>query len=228
MKFYKLIGAQPTKETLQKASLPKVTSCFAGHEDEIANALTKGVGYVDGSLLGSILFPEVQNKIFISHDHAEEQKANYVAHLLGTERCFIDKQIWASADKILINLQRKVIPRNENGTFPMDGLNALASHFYGMLSNAIQTTIAHSRAFLYIPSSHTEIHNGMMYQRSPWINFELLQAKSVYELLNPGILKESALRHGDISNQMKLLYQVDDSFMKDVDLEHLKNSLRVL
>lgn len=183
---------------------------------------------MDGSLLGSILFPEVQNKIFISHDHAEEQKAKYVAHVLGRERCFIDKQIWASADEILMKVQRKAIKKNADNTFPMRELNALASHFYGMLSNAIQRTIAHSKVFLYIPSSHTEEHDGMMYQSSPWINFELLQAKSVYELLNPGFLKEGAVQQMNFSDQIKILYQVDDTFMKDVNLEQLKNLLCML
>lgn len=228
MKFYKLIGEQTTEREVQKSANHIIESCFAGKEEKIATAMMRGEGYLDGSLLEEILFPVVGNKIFISHDHNEDHKAIWLAEKLGWDKCFIDKKLWASADKILVNVQRIAIRTNENGTFPLEELNALASHFYSMLSNAIQMTIAHSRAFLYIPPSHSKEFNGAVYQRSPWINFELLQAKSLYEMLNPGILKESAAQQMNFSSQIKLLYQVDDTFMQDVNLEQLKTSLHML
>lgn len=224
MKFYKLIGSRPTELEVQKYKNCEVVSDFAVQEAKIADALIQSDGYINGSLLGNILFPIIENKIFISHAHNEEAKAICVAKELGENQCFIDKQIWASADKILLNIQRKVIAPDKNGRLAISNLNALAAHFYCMLSNALQITITHSRAFLYIPASQREKINGTVYQYSPWINYELLQAKSM-ALVRRKMVKESTDTQMNFSKQLDFLYEEDDSFMTPIDFDQLKDNL---
>lgn len=192
---------------------------FSTREDAVVNLVTriKNGEYIDANVIQQTLFPSVHKKIFISHSHREKDLAIKVANTLGSNICFVDSLFWGSADKALIQIQKRLLDEGKIKNTYAD-INKIASHFYGMLSVSIQNAIAEAEIFLYIPPSASFRNGKYSYQYSPWIYQELSCARNNYNI-EKAFKKTAALME---NFSQKIAYCSDLSFLKKISFRDLK------
>lgn len=207
-------------ERIRTIKLNKETADFdfSAKEKQISGLLNKlkAGEYIDAQYLQNALFPHIGNKFFISHSHSERGIALSVAHKLGIKNCFIDSLYWSSADKCLINIQQSLCKR-QGAHLELTCCNRMAAHFYGMLSVAIQNTIAQSRAFIYIPPQGSFMQNGKTYQSSPWLYQELAFARHLHDT-EGGLVKQGMLTENFSDT---IIYPTDLDFLQILNFDDL-------
>lgn len=213
------LGAQALMLELNKAT---ADFDFSAKEKQISGLLNKlkAGEYIDAQYLQNALFPHIGNKFFISHSHSERNIALRVAHKLGINNCFIDSLYWASADKCLVNIQQSLCKRHRDH-LELPCCNRMAAHFYGMLSVAIQNTIAQSQAFIYIPPQRSFMQNGKTYQSSPWLYQELAFARNLHDI-EGGLVKQGMLAENFSDT---IVYPTDLDFLQTLNFDDLGSIL---
>lgn len=220
--YYKLSDGETLARSIKTLVMDAPNYDFSTKEAEVVDFVTrmKNGEFIDAQVIQKALFPNIKKKFFISHSHQERGLALRVAQELGIGNCFIDSLFWSSADNTLTGIQRRLLdPKKKENTY--SNLNELASHFYSMLSVAIQNAIAEASIFIYIPPSSSFAKSGKDYQYSPWIYQELSFARNMYNQGNQ-IIKEAAT----MSNfATAFAYCSDLSFLKPIAFKGL-NSLK--
>ncbi|AMP97883.1 hypothetical protein AY601_0944 [Pedobacter cryoconitis] len=150
-------------------------------------------GSLDGELMESEWFPNVEADVFISHSHADQKLAIAFSGWLYETfklKCFIDSCIWGQSTKLLKNLDDKycVSTRHDDGsvkTFSYDTRNRSTSLVYLMLSTALTKMIdrAECLMFLNTPESTTtkKVISDSTY--SPWIYSEISISQMIRKLI---------------------------------------------
>jgi len=134
---------------------------------------------LDGSAIQNYWFPEVEADIFISHSHADEDLAIYLACWLEDTfdlNVFIDSQVWGYKNELIekviqINKKKKLKERsNITGMIRCD----ITAHVDVMLSTALTRMIDKCEAifFLNTPSS-ISAEDLIKKTYSPWIYYEI-------------------------------------------------------
>lgn len=133
-------------------------------------------GSLDGSLMQTNWFPQIEADIFISHSHGNENKAIALAGWLNEEfglNTFIDSCIWGYANELLRNIDNSYCLQAD-GYYNYQKRNHSTSHVHMMLSTALLMMMDNTECvfFLNTPSS-ISANEVIDKTESPWIYSEL-------------------------------------------------------
>lgn len=192
----------------------------------------------DGSLSASRIeadwFPEFDAHIFISHSHADEQKALNFAGYLWKEyhiKSFIDSAVWGHSNDLLKKYDDIycVDKKNAEGkitTYSYDKRNQSTTHIHMLLQGALAKMIDHCECLIFINTPNSiQFTNKDVYQTaSPWIYNELLTAnfmriKSPEEHRTPG----NAAMHLYLLGG-KITYNVQLNTFVDLDIHDFQKA----
>lgn len=196
-------------------------------EEEI-NKFMLGDGSINGSQMQESWFPQINADIFISHSHADREKALALAGWLKYTfdlNVFIDSCVWGYADNLLKKIDDRFCRNPGDSTYSYEKRNLSTSHVHMMLSTALSMMIDKTECifFLNTPSSidSTGVINSNS-TKSPWIYYEIGVTKSIRKSIPKrpeGIMKKGLFEN---SETLTIKY--------DLDLVHLhkitENDLR--
>lgn len=167
--------------------------------------LTDSDGILDGSMIQSDWFPQVNSDIFLSHSHRDEKLAITLAGLLFHHfkiKTFIDSCVWGYADDLIKMIDDKFGVTN--------GSYASASHVHMMLSTALFMMIDKTECLFFLHSANSiSDSEGGSKTKSPWIYSEIALSKLI-RLQSP-------------SRYPKRLALSDLSIQHNADIAHLIN-----
>ncbi len=144
----------------------------------------------DGSLSASQIeadwFPQFDAHVFISHSHADEQKALNFAGYLWREykiKSFIDSAVWGHSNDLLKKYDDVYCVDNKNAdekslVYSYEKRNQSTAHIHMLLQAALSKMIDHCECLIFINTPNSiKFSNKDLYQTaSPWIYNELHMA----------------------------------------------------
>ncbi|GGA34482.1 toll/interleukin-1 receptor domain-containing protein [Paenibacillus physcomitrellae] len=203
---------------------------YNGHRQSVENELNKFIlddGSINGSELQEDWFPQINADIFISHSHADEEKAIALAGWLNYAfglSVFIDSCVWGYADDLLKKIDDKFCRNPDGSTYSYEKRNNSTSHVHMMLSTALIMMMDKTECivFLNTPNSidSTDIINRT---KSPWIYYEIGVTRSVRRKIPErptGIIKKGLFEN---AQALTIKYKVDLNHLREIkqsDLEY--------
>ena len=180
---------------------------------------------LDGSLMSSDWFPEINAVIFLSHSHVDEKLvvsfAGWLHELFGL-RAFVDSMVWGYSNDLL-KIIDDVYCLKTSGSYSYEKRNYSTSHVHMMLSMALTKMIDKCESVFFINTSNSvSVSEGIVktnYTFSPWIYAEIettrmIRHKKLYEYRNiPEIVNESIAHFDTKREDLRVRY--------DVSLDHL-------
>lgn len=155
-------------------------------------------GYIDdgGSLDAEAIqhdwFATVDSDVFISHSHADEDTAYFVAALLERVfglKAFVDSAIWHNSADLLRTIDNEYSWYNKpEGIYSYEKTSRSAAHVHMMLATSLTKMIERSEAvfFLQTDESITSEEAVKSKTKSPWIYHELEVIRTI-EIRPPGL-----------------------------------------
>lgn len=188
-------------------------------------------GSLDASQVEANWFPSTPSHVFISHSHADEQKALNLAGFLQKEHgvsSFIDSTIWGYSNDLLKKYDDiySIGETDSTGkilTYNYEKRNQSTAHIHLLLQGALAKMIDRCQCLIFIntPNSIKFSDTSISQTASPWIYNELLMAN----LLNPkrslsSILEAIQYVSGDFSYPVNLASFVELTYedLRHVDL----------
>ncbi|OTQ87578.1 hypothetical protein BG30_04305 [Bacillus subtilis subsp. subtilis] len=146
-------------------------------EEELDKYINEeGDGSISGTQLQGNWFPEIDAHIFLSHSHADLDKAIALAGWLKQSfglKTFIDSCVWGYADDLLKKLDNKYC-RQDDGFYNYELRNHSTSHVHMMLSTALIKMIDKTECVMFLNTPNSiESKNVVQQTSSPWIFLEL-------------------------------------------------------
>lgn len=139
----------------------------------------------DAAIFSEKTFPTPSNMIFISHSHADKERAVKIKQFIEKElpvRCFVDSHYWQNVDEAF-NLLKEKFARQEDkvNCYWCQPCSVIFKNLYMLLSMALQKAIRDSLMFIFVPPPGKEENVDMkrIFVESPWIAQELLTASLV-------------------------------------------------
>ena len=140
-------------------------------------------GSLDGNLMQSNWFPQINADVFISHSHRDEELAiifaGWIYEAFGLT-AFIDSCVWGYANNLLRKIDNQYCRREATNSYDYDKRNYSTSHVHMMLSVALSKMIDNTEClfFLNTPNSITP---GTVIQQteSPWIYSEIAMSRLI-------------------------------------------------
>lgn len=157
------------------------------YKNDISTILKKYVinGKLDANGLKDEYFSTFNADVFISHSHDDKALAEKFASFLQNEfglKCFLDSQVWGSADELIKLLDKDVRANNDGELFEKD-MMLTTGHVHSMLMTSIFTAIKKARVVFFI-NTHNSIPNQSDISSktySPWIYSEIVFARGLME-----------------------------------------------
>jgi hypothetical protein len=185
-------------------------------EKELNNFLLSD-GSLDGTKIQNDWFPQINADIFISHSHADKEKAIALAGWLNNRfglTVFIDSCVWGYAANLLKNIDDIYCKNTNSNTYNYEKRNYSTSHVYMMLSTALTKMIDKTECTIFLNTPNSILTNEVIDQtKSPWIYHEISITQS--------IRKNEPIRHGFI----KKAYFSENAKVLDIkyklDMKHL-------
>ena len=107
---------------------------------------------LDGSLMASDWFPEIEADIFLSHSHTDEKFvvsfAGWLYQLFGV-RAFVDSMVWGYSNDLLKIIDDEYCLKS-SGSYSYDKRNYSTSHVHMMLSMALTKMIDKCESVFFI------------------------------------------------------------------------------
>lgn len=109
--------------------------------------------------------------VFISYDHADYEKACYLAKCLEHYgyKVFLDSLFWKKIDKIIDLFNKKYNKNNNDNSLNYQKIKKSISTFNMILTDSIIETVRSSKCFIFIRNQDSENDSRT---RSPWIYLE--------------------------------------------------------
>lgn len=151
------------------------------YKSQLREYLLGTEGIIDGDRLSKLWFPKGEYDVFISHSHADINKANFLAKWLESNcglKCFIDADVWGNAFELLKEIEKNNCQRVWNGkdyVYVEEQRSLASSHVFSMLSIALMEAIDNIECPIFIESKNstplkTDIQSKTL---SPWIYEEV-------------------------------------------------------
>lgn len=203
---------------------------------EVKETLTKDRLVLSGSDLESNWFPKIQNHIFLSHSHADEELALGIAgalkHWLGLD-VFVDSAVWKyyqDLQKFLFRRAKSLQEPSETKDNLLELWNSAASHAHRMLTKSLIQMIDQSECLLYlntpasIPISNVSTGSAQTY--SPWIYVEVEASRMLRCHVDPRRSKlskiaESVETYDEAIKELAVAYPINLSHMGKLDCKSL-------
>lgn len=161
-------------------------SLFNENKQQVEREFEKFIredGSIDGTAMQDNWFPQINADIFISHSHADEEKAIALAGWLKHTfdlNVFIDSCVWGYANNLLKKIDDRYCKNPDGAFYSYEKRNFSTSHVHMMLSTALTMMIDKVECVLFLntPKSidTTEVIDKT---KSPWIYLEMAMMKLV-------------------------------------------------
>ncbi|WP_373482987.1 hypothetical protein [Acetobacterium sp.] len=175
---------------------------------------------LDGNLIESDWFPEINADIFLSHSHADEKLVISLAGWLYEKfglHTFIDSMVWGYSNNLLKLLDDKYC-LNSSKNYSYEKRNISTSHVHMMLSTALSKMIDKCECVFFVntPNSITVSENieKNNHTLSPWIYTEIETTRMIrhrklseYRNVN-SIINESAANFSKEREDLKIRYNI--------------------
>ncbi|MCP1188030.1 toll/interleukin-1 receptor domain-containing protein [Priestia flexa] len=150
--------------------------------EKLSQFLSKD-GSIDGTAMQNHWFPMIDTDIFISHSHANKDKAIALAGWLKKEfdlDVFIDSCVWGFANDLLLSIDNEYC-RNVDDTFYVyEKRNYSTSHVHMMLSTALNMMIDNCECIMFLNTPESiESEDVIKRTKSPWIYSEIAISKLI-------------------------------------------------
>lgn len=143
--------------------------------------LNSSNGVINMEAIQEKVTPIIKNiDVFISYDHADYEKARYLAKCLERYgyKVFLDSLFWKNIDKIIDLFNKKYNANNNGNSLNYQKIKKSISTFNMILTDSIIETVRNSKCFIFIRNQDTENDSRT---RSPWIYLEnKIAANCVY------------------------------------------------
>ncbi|QFY76106.1 hypothetical protein CEQ83_26565 (plasmid) [Priestia megaterium] len=192
-------------------------------------------GSINGTRMQNNWFPEVEADIFLSHSHADRDKAIGLAGFLHQEfglNVFIDSCVWGFANNLLKQIDDEYCQNDNKTAYIYEKRNYSTSHVHAMLTTALINMIDKTECmvFLNTPKSliTTEVINQTM---SPWIYTELALSQTLRRIppeRHHKILKKGKFEEGQEYKSLTITYDVRMDHLKKISQTDLEKWLQIV
>jgi len=154
-------------------------------KNQLEHYLT-GTGSIDAAKVKNEWFKSVEARVFISHAHADQEKAFHLAGYLKRHfgiKAFVDSAIWEDSQKLqrTIDNVHSWIDETKRDYYSYPAVSASAAHVNMMLATSIAKMIDRCECFFFLETNASLTSEGAVKQAtgSPWIYLELETARSI-------------------------------------------------
>lgn len=190
-------------------------------------------GVIDGSELESDWFSEIQAHIFISHSHADREKAialsGYLYEHLGLTS-FIDSCVWGYCNDLLKQIDNRYCLNSNEETYSYETRNFSTSHVHMMLASALNKMIDKCECLFFINTPNSvETSQIVEHTYSPWIYSEILTSKLIQKkvpsrhLMGDFEHRKTFSKADQINESLKIKYKLDLDHLEDLTEEEVIN-----
>ncbi|WP_411334470.1 hypothetical protein ACK1LH_03265 [Metabacillus indicus] len=183
-------------------------------------------GSIDGTKMQNDWFPEINADVFISHSHADKEKAIAVAGWLYEKfglTVFIDSCVWGYAANLLKKIDDIYCKNKDSNTYNYEKRNFSTSHVYMMLSTALTKMIDKTECVLFLNTPNSIVTNEVIKQtKSPWIYYELAMTQSIRKKdpIRFGLIKKGYyLKHAQV---LDIKYKLDIGHLCEISQNDLQ------
>lgn len=139
---------------------------------------------LDGNYIMDQWFPIVNNDIFLSHSHKDENLALKIAGFLNEKHklnVFVDSSVWLNCNDLLKLIDGKYCLNQEKTFYDYNSRNYSTSHVHMMLMNSLNKMIDNSEALFFLNTPNSLSPKTVIQEQtfSPWIYSEIETSKII-------------------------------------------------
>lgn len=162
---------------------------FVDYRDALRSCIVKNDNdeiIVNGNKLQEALFKKdgIKDAIFISHLHADVNKARRIKFLLSRSlpqyKVFIDSEIWSDVYQVIKELKIEYARTSDGKYYKGDISLKIIKNLFLMVAMSLTEVISKSSAFIYISGGEKKSGNTIATD-SPWVCHELLVSSLIPE-----------------------------------------------
>lgn len=210
-------------------------------ENEVKSKVMSGKWVINGADVESNWFPKIQNHVFISHSHQDEELALGVAGALKTWLnidAFVDSSVWGYYVDLQKSLFSAVKSRSVNGLTKEGVLelwNTCATHVHCMLSKSLIQMMDQCECLLFLntPASIAiqDIKANGSCTYSPWIYTEIEASRMLRTHRDPrrprrGLIKESGANGMDAGIECLVEYPLNLDHLTSISTQDVCSWIR--
>jgi hypothetical protein len=199
---------------------------FDDHERKVMTVLNDyalNESVLNGSKMQSDWFPQIDNHIFISHSHKDEETVITLAGWLYEEFgliAFIDSCVWGNANDLLRIIDNKYCLQPD-GYYNYEKRNYSTSHVHMMLSTALTQMIDKSEC-LFFYNTPKSISSASIINKteSPWIYSEITMSQLLrHKVPSRRRIEDTRMfsKGGPINEQLQIEYEVDLTHLTNIN-----------
>jgi hypothetical protein len=207
---------------------------FTKLKDEVGKELKEFIsidGSIDGTKMQDNWFPKVEADIFLSHSHADRDKALALAGWLQNEfglKVFIDSCVWGFANDLLKQIDDEYCMNDKKTSYIYEIRNYSTSHVHTMLTTALVKMIDSTECLLFLNTPKSIATKDIASQTlSPWIYMEIAMSKIVEEKKpeRKGLIKKGHFEKNQGYKPFEVKYKMDMEHLKYIDINNLRSWL---
>lgn len=239
--FYKINISENDFEDFQK-SISKYEKIIKEDKDKIKEKVDSFEvrDENDGYKIQANWFPEIAADVFISHSHADEQLAKALGGYINEKtklKSFIDSEVWGYSNDLLKYIDDnycKIENKNKNKkSYYYELRNHSTSHVHMMLSVALMQMISKCQYFIFLDTPNSNEKNNLIKNscinktNSPWIYYELIIAKIIYEITENAKNNILATESLKCFSEIPISYKIYTKDLEEINLKSLINKLKM-
>ncbi|MFJ7471663.1 hypothetical protein ACIQWI_24360 [Peribacillus frigoritolerans] len=185
-------------------------------------------GSIDGTKMQNDWFPQINADVFISHSHADKEKALAVAgwlkHKFGLT-AFIDSCVWGYSAHLLKKIDDIYCKNTDSNTYNYEKRNFSTSHVYMMLSMALTKMMDKTECVLFLNTPKSTVTNEVIDQtKSPWIYYEIGQTQLIRKKqpVRFGLIKKGGY-YFENAKVLDIKYNLDIKHLNEITLNDLQD-----
>lgn len=182
-------------------------------------------GTLNGNRIQEVWFPFIQCDVFISHSHADKDRALGLAGWLLKEfglTSFVDSTVWGHADILLKRIDNSNCRTPDGFYYDYDLRNGSTSHVHLMLCMALAKMIEQTECLFFLNPNSIQTPEAINRSKSPWIYYEIgisaLLKQTEPRLFRRGVMLK-ALSY--IRESLDIEYELGDQHLRRINNETL-------
>ena len=210
-------------------------------ENEVKSKVMSGKWVINGADVESNWFPKIQNHVFISHSHQDEELALGLTGALKewlNIDAFVDSSVWGYYRDLQKRLFSAVKGRTVNGLTKDELLelwNTCAAHVHCMLSKSLIQMMDQCECLLFLntPASIAiqDIKANGSCTYSPWIYTEIEASRMLRTHRDPrrsqqGLIKESSATGKDAALECLVEYPLNLDHLTSISTQDVCSWIR--
>lgn len=204
---------------------------FKVNKEEVGQKIDEFIsvdGVIDGKRMQDNWFPKIEADIFLSHSHADRDKALGLAGWLKEElglKVFIDSAVWGYSDDLLKQIDNEYCYNTDTGSYIYEKRNYSTSHVHAMLTTALVNMIHNTECLLFLNTPQAIRSREVVVEQtiSPWIYMELAMSKLVEKTEPKRDFVKKAFELSEEYKNLTIAYDVDIDHLQKITYQHLVN-----